>query len=233
MKFDIKNLIKLALLLLIFFSVGTIAVEVLDFFSINLDRVVITLILGSVISVVCILLYFRTLKGDFITFKEKLSSNLWTSLKLFGFFMLIKFAAATITVLISMALGIEFVQSDNQETIQNFAAAAPVIIFITVVILAPFYEEIIFRLGFKKIINYKHLYIITTGLLFGLMHTITFEMMKNFAGVDWNLIFVQSIVFVAMGFTLSAIYWKRPNIWIVIIVHALNNLVSIVGIFLL
>ena len=42
--------------------------------------------------------------------------------------------------------------------------------FISTSILAPIYEEILFRLGFKKCINNKLMFIIISGTLFGLIH---------------------------------------------------------------
>jgi len=239
MNAKLKNGLKLIFILLIFFNIGGIALVVSGIFNIDLRNLseehlaYLNLILMSFISLVCLLLYFSYLKEDWIKFKERLKENLITSLKLFVIFMLIKFAASIATVIASMALGIEFVQSDNQEVIEALTVVAPIAMLITAGLLAPFYEEVIFRLGFKKIITKQHLYIILTGLLFGLIHTVSINLFLDFRGTDWNLILIQSIVFVAMGITLSAIYWKRPNIWIVVIVHALNNLLSLGILFLL
>lgn len=228
----IKNGIKLLVILLIFFGIGVIAAEIFERIGINpsdfssTQLAITNVVLASIITLFCILLYFKDLKTDWLLFKEKLRENLWTSFKLFGAFMAIKVGASILTVIISLALGLDFLQSENQELIESFAISAPIAVFISAVVLAPFLEEIIFRLGFKKVINNKWLYILISGLIFGLMHIFPTD-------IDLALALTQSIVFVAMGLALGAMYWKRPNIWIVIIVHGLNNLLSMLVIFLL
>ena len=230
MKEHIKNWAKLLIIILIFFNVGWIAATVLNLFGISdlnsAQLAVANLVLMTIISSFCLLLYHKELKEDWQKFREKLGKNIATSFKLFGLFMIIKMLAAIITVIVSLALNLDFLQSENQELIESFAISAPLAVFVSAVILAPFLEEIIFRLGFRKITNNKYLYILTTGLIFGLMHIFPTDL-------DMAMALTQSIVFVAMGFTLSAMYWHRPNIWIVIIVHALNNLLSMIIIFLL
>ena len=92
-------------------------------------------------------------------------------------------------------------------------------------ILAPFVEESIFRLGLRSVIKEKYLFIAISGLVFGFMHIFPTELPLYVA-------LIQSIVYVAMGICLAYMYTETDNIWITIIIHALNNFLSMAAILI-
>uniref|UniRef100_UPI0039A415AF CPBP family intramembrane glutamic endopeptidase n=1 Tax=Ornithobacterium rhinotracheale TaxID=28251 RepID=UPI0039A415AF len=97
----------------------------------------------------------------------------------------------------------------------------PIPAFISVSILAPLLEELIFRgLLLRGLLNARqnpYISIILTSLLFGLAH-----------GNPWQ--------FLAAGFLgaiLGFIYWRTQDLWICIFIHFLNNTISLVFVSIL
>ena len=112
-----------------------------------------------------------------------------------------------------------------QNTIDSITNNAPVMMFISTSLLAPFVEEGIFRLGLRSVIKEKYLFIAISGLVFGFMHIFPTELPLYVA-------LIQSIVYVAMGICLAYMYTETDNIWITIIIHALNNFLSMAAILI-
>ncbi|MDD2504964.1 MAG: CPBP family intramembrane metalloprotease, partial [Bacilli bacterium] len=104
--------------------------------------------------------------------------------------------------------------------------SAPGMMMLSSVIIAPFIEEVIFRLGFKKVIKNKVLFILISGLIFGLMHIIP-------SSLSLFVLMLQSIIYISLGVVLAYIYEKEKNIYLVIIPHALNNLLGILAALIL
>lgn len=113
--------------------------------------------------------------------------------------------------------------SQNEMTIQGLFDANPlqiVMLFLLLCVFTPITEEIIFR---KVLYNFVQprtghaVAIIISGAVFGLMHVITYR--------D----FIQSIPYIFMGMTFGYIYYRsQKNIFVVMGVHFLNNLLSFV-----
>ncbi|XMB65855.1 CPBP family intramembrane glutamic endopeptidase [Mycoplasmatota bacterium zrk1] len=113
-------------------------------------------------------------------------------------------------------LGIEG-NSANQDAVVDLLVVSPLLMSLTVVLFIPIIEELMFR---KVILEYFRKWgnIIGIGissLLFGLMHVIT-----------GDIIFLP--IYVIMGIVLGYIYLKsNRNIYVPIMAHALNNLLSV------
>jgi membrane protease YdiL (CAAX protease family) len=92
------------------------------------------------------------------------------------------------------------------------------VLFILLVVLTPVIEELIFRKVIYNFVESKTnhiLAILSSGLIFGLMHVIQYG--------D----FLQSIPYVMMGLVFGYIYHNsRKNIFVVIGVHTINNFIS-------
>ena len=140
--------------------------------------------------------------------------------------LLVKALSAYITVFISDIFKVPIDSSENQEAIISLLKSFPISMFIASVFLAPFTEEIIFRLGIKKIFKSNLGFIIVSGFLFGLMHIFPTD-------IDLTLALIQSITYVSLGCLLAYYYVRYDNIYIIIIIHALNNLLSILATFAL
>ena len=230
MKEKIYNILKLSISLLLFFSINIIISFILK--SINIDikslsskfQVIYQLIISIIMFILVFILYFKTIKKDYKELKKHIGKNIKDIIKLFLIFMIVKYIVSFITILLMtiLKLDIESVTSVNQTLIENYVKTAPILMVITTSILAPIYEEILFRLGFKKVFNKGLLFVLISGFVFGLLHVFPLT-----EGVSLTLGIVQSISYVTMGIFLAYIYNKTNNIFISIGVHFLNNFISI------
>ena len=85
-------------------------------------------------------------------------------------------------------------------------------------IYAPIAEELLFRGCLRKLIKNDMLFIITSGISFGMWHVI---------GYDQSLIqYLYIIPYSAMGICLSYVYAKTNNLTTNIGIHFLNNLIA-------
>ena len=86
-------------------------------------------------------------------------------------------------------------------------------------IYAPIVEEVVFRGAFRRLIKNDTLFIIISGLCFGLLHTIGQE-----ATIVNTLVF--GLPYIGMGIILAYTYKKTNNITTNISIHFLNNFLA-------
>lgn len=220
---NIKDFIKLVILLIIFFNIGSIVDGVFSLIGVDLNLLSIkdvSYIEGlceSILIIIVVLLYKKELSLAFADFRENFNVNEF--FKLTAIFLGIKIGSAFLTMIISMIINVNITTSENQSLIDLFTSTSPLIMLITTSYLAPVVEEGIFRLGIRKVIKNDNLFILISGLIFGLMHIFPTTLVLAEA-------LTYGITYVAMGWVLSWIYVKTDNIWYSITIHALNNLLS-------
>ncbi|MCL1949317.1 MAG: CPBP family intramembrane metalloprotease [Turicibacter sp.] len=118
-------------------------------------------------------------------------------------------------IIVFMILG-EEATAGNQELIEYLLGAYPLLLVIMTVFMAPFIEEIVFRLALMKWLErWPWLAITASSLVFGLIHVIM-------AG---DYIFLIS--YAAMGFPMAFSYYKTGNIWYPIGIHFLQNFFAV------
>lgn len=232
-KDKIYNILKLLICIVFFFSISNIASFILSIFNINKDNlsnfsiVLYQFIVSLLLFILLLVLYYKTYKKDFKSFKKNLKENIIKIIKLFIIFMIFKYVIGIISsfIMILCGYGTSDFMSTNQKMIIDYVKASPILMVLSVSLFGPFYEEGIFRLAFKKVINNKWLYIIISGSLFGLLHIFPLD-----EGVTLSLGIIQSISYVTMGMFFSYIYYKTDNIFISVGLHILNNLLSVIAI---
>lgn len=113
--------------------------------------------------------------------------------------------------------------SANQTMIEGM----PLFISIPLAILyGPFIEEFIFRGILRRWIKKNiWLFVIISGVLFGLTHTLGVE--TTFASTA-----IQTVPYAIMGGCLAYIYAKSDNMWNNIIIHFVNNLIAVIAMIL-
>lgn len=105
--------------------------------------------------------------------------------------------------------------SENENIIRNEFLLFPIYTFISAVFIAPIAEELIFRFCFKAMINNNVLYIITSGLIFGLLHL---------SGLPLNHLYpLYLIAYAASGFAFSYMMAKTNNIFVSWGFHLMHN----------
>ncbi len=232
MKDKFKNIIKLISAFILFFLMGSLITDIFAMFGINVstfntkDYSYFEALLEGCLVLVVYLLYRKTLNEDFQKFKDNKKYLVNELFKYFALFFIVKIASAAVTSIIGEIIGVSIGESENQNTIIDMAKSAPIMMLISTSILAPFVEEGIFRVAIRKVIKNNHIFIIISGLIFGFMHIFPTDLSIAVA-------LTYSITYVTMGVLLAYIYVETDNIWINIIIHALNNLLSMLAILFL
>ena len=107
----------------------------------------------------------------------------------------------------------------NEMQVREYINKYPLYMIYSSIIFAPLIEELIFRKTIKKIFKYKYLFIIISGLIFGILH------ISNFKDIN-EILF--SIPYIIMGIDFAYIYYKTDNIFTTISFHLLHNLVLLI-----
>lgn len=110
--------------------------------------------------------------------------------------------------------------SGNETVVRETITKFPLYSFISVVVLAPLAEELLFRKSLRTVISNKWLFCILSGLLFGGAHLI-----GSYTGLI-DLIYI--IPYGGLGFSLALMYCETKSIFSSIFVHSFHNTLSFV-----
>ena len=110
--------------------------------------------------------------------------------------------------------------ANNEEAVRALIDNYPMYMIFSVVLYAPFTEELIFRHGFREVFKSKYLYIFISGFVFGSLHVIS--------SLDSISSLLHLIPYCALGFTFASLYVKTNNIFSSISMHMLHNTLAIV-----
>ena len=167
-----------------------------------------TLIKYFVIGLILGIIYFQYLKEKFIDFIKNFKKYFKISFKnwLIGF--LIMYASNIIISFFITGNG------QNQEAVESLIKHVPLMAFLITSILAPFIEEMIFRKCLQDCFNNKTLYMIISGLIFGVIHV-----MSSTNYLELLLI----IPYGSLGFMFAKTLNETDNVYATIIMHAIHN----------
>lgn len=168
----------------------------------NLDLCV--FLLNIIILIIFAVIYRKKIIEDF----KKPTMKNWLVIILIGLF--------TTGVNYLLTLLIE-VDNSNQNTVIDLVENYPIISSLVTILVAPIIEEFVFRYSFSTFIKNKWIYIALTSIIFGFVHTANLDV----------------IIYIFIGIMLSLTYLKfDKRISAPIVVHMINNLISVVMILL-
>ena len=149
------------------------------------------------------------LKKDFKEIKEKYEEYYTKYLKIYAVALIIMIISNIFINHLTNAI------PGNEETIRETLNKAPIYMFFSAVIFAPFTEEMVFRQSIKNIITNKKAFIITSGLVFGGLHVI------GNINTLYDLLYIipYSIPGIAFAYMLE----KTNNIFVSMGIHFLHN----------
>ena len=211
---NLKDIIYGILVLIVYFS----KLVWYRFLPNNVTVELIVDILFDIIMVLlCIIVFYKELVDNFKILINNFKPYIKFIISRLGIAYLFLFIFSIISILLTRKA-----TSVNQELLESepFYYLIPM-----AVIYAPLVEEILFRGIFRRLIKNNALFILISGLVFGLLHTIGEASMVN--------IFVMAIPYVWLGCYLSYIYVKTNNIFSNIISHAIINSVAVVFMILI
>lgn len=218
MKNKILNILKSLgmIFLVLFFS--SIFFTILN---INLDTItdkeyIFYLTLSNItLIVIYILIYRKTLVKDFKNFTKDLTTNLETAIKywLIGFIIMVV-SNLIITYILNKGI------AGNEQDVRAYIDSFPLFMLFNTVIYAPLTEELTFRKSIKDAISNKWLYILTSGLVFGMLHIASY--------ITTPTDFIYLIPYGALGISFAMLYYKTDNIFSTISMHAMHNLLAVI-----
>lgn len=180
----------------------------------------IMMIASSIIITVIVIFYMRDkLKGQFKNFKENWKSNIFTILKYWicGFILLM----ATNYIIVILLSGN---MAPNEAANRELITKNPCYSIINILLIAPITEELLFRLNFKDVFKKRWTFVLTTGILFGLIHII---------GTPISLInFLYIIPYSLLGVAFGLICYDTKSVYSSIIAHMIHNGITLAIILL-
>lgn len=105
--------------------------------------------------------------------------------------------------------------SNNEALVRESIMAAPIYMLFTCSVVAPVLEEMVFRRALKGLIKDNWIFIITSGVLFGLLHII------GSYRTHFDLLYI--IPYGAMGFSFAYLLVKTKNITLPILIHMIHK----------
>ena len=221
-----KWMLVLVILPLYFFCGSLIGSAILMFvvntFSLSVDNLALTAILNVCLNFAFVLLGASILKESLLSQWKDFVRDVKEHCKyafLIGPGLL--FAANILGLLITMVF-VSQNMSENQALIESMAHTYPVLMVLTTVILAPIFEELLFRgmiFGWLYEVNAYFAHVVS-GFIFGFIHIMNAIISGNYS--EWFMIFA----YMFMGMVLSYLYEKRNNIYVPILAHSTMNLLS-------
>lgn len=206
-----KRMKKIGIAFLVFILYLFLSLLVEANFRINFDSTNvfisnISLILGNLLVLLIITLFFIP---DMVEGFKKLNKN---DIKLSYKNWLIGLAIMYVSNIIILIINKDIASNEsyNRELLFNM----PIYAISTMVIIAPIVEELIFRLSLKNIFKNKWIYALVSGFIFGLMHMTT---------VTSALELLYIIPYGALGFMFAKSVYETDNIWCSILTHMTHN----------
>lgn len=162
-----------------------------------------------------ILIYRKILIHDIKDFIKNLKNYFTTSLKFWGIGLLVMYIS---NIIITFVLNKEL--AGNEQEVRNYIDNFPLYMLFSTVIFAPITEELTFRKSIRDAISNKWIYVITSGLIFGMLHIITY------IGNLTDLVYL--IPYSSLGIAFALLYHKTDNIYCPMSMHAMHNLLAVI-----
>lgn len=170
--------------------------------------ITLSIILDALLLLMCILIFKKELKIGI--------KNFWQNKKHYLGFIIKKQALMFIFYCLA-ALIIVLIKGDNSVSVnQQLAESLPWLYVIpTSLIYAPIVEELLFRGSFRRLIRNDKVFIVISGLLFGLLHTLYESTLID--------VLLLSLPYCVIGGYLAYLYVKTNNITTPIVGHFIHN----------
>lgn len=207
------------IILLLYLSYSTILTFVLKKIGINIkdfntwEKTIVLILFEFIFLLFLCFIYRKDLKEEFIIFKNNFKSIISFSLKYWCIGLLLMGLSNIILHFVLHS------SPNNESQVQKLLSEMPVYVAIISCFFAPFIEELIFRKSLSKCFSNTLLFIICSGLIFGLLHVITSKNMIEFLYI---------IPYGLFGSIFAYIYYKTKTIFSTITIHMIHNTILII-----
>lgn len=216
---EFKKYIKLALIglttIIIYESTTLLELAILYFAKVNasnmtiLSKTIYLICCETLIMTIITLINQKKLKKDLKDIKKNFNTYFKEYLKIYILALIIMMVSNSIINTLTQSI------AGNEETIRDTFSKAPVYMFFSAVIFAPFVEEMVFRQSIKNIITNSKTFIITSGIIFGGLHVI-----GNIETI-YDILYI--IPYATPGIAFAYMLEKTDNILVPIGIHFLHN----------
>ena len=212
-KIKSKNIIIFSIILFLFLfidsiiALGLITIENKEKLTL-IEGIIITLAKYFILIIIFIIQYKDYLKKKIIDFKNNIGKYFEISFKnwLLGFLIMI----GSNIIINKLVPGL----GQNESSVQELITKLPFLAFILTTIFAPFTEEMVFRKYLQDCFNNKILYMIVSGIIFGLVHVMGFGDIREYLLI---------IPYGALGFMFAKTINETDNIYCTIMMHMIHN----------
>jgi len=216
MKNRFKKILIGVLFIILYFTFNSFVTFILNSLGIELSslhiiqRQIISILISLILPTIMFIVYRKELINDFKKIKDNYRKYIEVS-------VLVYTIGIVLMVVSNLILQWRFNQgiAANEQGVRDLLNTLPIYMTFTACLIGPFEEEMIFRKIFKDIINDSTLYILVSGLIFGLLHVVGIS-----NGIAEMLYFIPYGI---LGGTFAYMYVKTDNIWVPIIVHIVHN----------
>ena len=175
------------------------------------------LTINDLIYVVFVLLLFKNeLKEGLKDLKKNLTDKILLSVNCWLVGCLVMTLSS---VLISLISGKDL--STNESLVRQSIALAPLYMLFTCTVVAPVLEEMVFRRSLQGIIKNKWVFILVSGIGFGLLHVL--------GNLKSPIDLLYIVPYGSMGCAFAFLLTKTENITLPIIIHMIHNLILVVS----
>ena len=185
------------------------------------DKQIVSIISNILLAIILYLFYMKDLNKEFKTYTKDFKNNFNNSIKLYviGFMGMVFFNLIIFYLLKDI--------SQNENEVREMLFNSPLLTMISISLLAPFCEEIIFRKSVQPLIKNKWIYVLTCGLLFGGAHILVNILNNSFVLSD--LLYI--LPYACLGGAFALMDYNSKTTFSSIVIHAMHNTVT--AIFLL
>lgn len=217
-----KKIIKNLLILLSYFLYEAIVLIIINALGIDVSKLnfiqknIYLFVIDIIYLVSLVFIYRKELKEDFKDFKENGAGYIfkYAPLYLLGVILM-----GITNALLVKVTGMEM--STNEQNVRTLIKYYPLYMSFSSVMYAPIVEELIFRKSIKNLFNDNVLFVLMSGLIFGLIHVVG----TGNEGINEIL---MGIPYIIMGLDFAYIYAKTKNIFTTMTLHSIHNLTLLI-----
>jgi sodium transport system permease protein len=178
---------------------------------------VISYTISTAITILILYSMFRNkIKKDIINFKDDFKNNL-------PHIIVVPAILIGLEIIVSLILSKLGIYSSNQLAGEDILKNSNFLIIFYTAILAPVFEEMVFRLPYHYSTSNKVLTYIVYSVVFALTHIMT---------VDNLLSLIYIIPYLLLSFGIGYNFYKTDNIFMSTLVHIINNSIAVMLILL-
>ena len=218
-----NNNLKQALkgLMVYIFYIFMLFAQALPFQILNIDlnsisntiKMIYTFIYELFILAVIVFIYYKDIKKNIVDLKNNHKKYFSENFKYWLLALGFTYIANIILFVISGGI------STNEEAVRSVFEVNPLYMFFSALIFAPVVEELVFRHSFRKIFKTDFIYIIISGITFGLLHVVS--------SATTFVEFLYFIPYSIPGMAFAYMVFKTKNVLVPINFHMFHNGLSL------